>query len=310
MKHNVKITAILVTMFFLTQLIGLFIITNYSDNVSLPYGMQPPEDINPETSFISIFFSFIIAIGFFILLTKIKAENFIRLWFFTVTIIALGLSLNILLFKLDIWYPSFLALVIAVPLAYIKIFKRDIIVHNLTELLVYPGIASVLIPLLNLFWTIVLLLAISLYDIWAVWHTSFMQKMAKFQIDNLKIFTGFFIPYAGKKDKMKIKEIKEKYKQKSEKFLEAKFKNAKIKVSLAILGGGDIVFPIITAGVMYNTFNSLISAGIITLFATLSLLTLFVLARKGRFYPAMPFLTIGMYLGMILNWLLVYLNLI
>ncbi len=306
MKHSIKITVILIMMFLITQLIGLFVIHAYLSGITLPYGMEPPPEIKNETSIslISIIFSFIIAITLFFILIKFKAETFIRIWFFVVTIIAIALSLNVIAFKLTPLYASILAIILAIPLAYIKIFKRNILVHNLTELLIYPGIAAVFIPILSLTGITILLLLISIYDIWAVWHIGFMQKMAKYQINNLKFFTGFFIPYAGKKEKEKIKLIKEKYLDKSEKFMNEKFKKAKIRVNLAILGGGDVIFPIITAGVFYKVYNSFIPAFIITITATLALLTLFMLARKGKFYPAMPFLTIGMYFGMIINFIL------
>jgi len=303
MKHNVRITTILVTMFIITQLIGLFIVAAYSDGITLPYGMEPPEEIDPNNSAISIIFAFVIAITLFILLTRIRAETFIRLWFFVVVALALGLAFNVFLIKLNVlYYPQYIALIIALPLAFIKIFQRNIIVHNLTELLIYPGIAAVFIPILNVFWIIILLLIISLYDIWAVWKSEFMQKMAKYQINHLKFFTGFFVPYASKKAKQKIKQLKEKYGKKP-KLLEKYAKKSKIKINLAILGGGDIIFPIITAGVFYKAYG-IIPALIIMLAATLALIFLFVLARKGKFYPAMPFLTIGMFLGMIASWLI------
>jgi hypothetical protein len=38
-----------------------------------------------------------------------------------------------------------------------------------------------------------------------------MQKMAKYQIQKLNIFSGFFVPYASKKVKDKIKFLKDKY---------------------------------------------------------------------------------------------------
>lgn len=303
MKHNAKITAILVAMFIITQLVGLFIVTAYHDGIELPYGMEPPENINPNNSAISIIFAFVIAITLFILLTRIRAETFIRLWFFIVVILALGLAFNVFLIKLSIlFYPQYIALIIALPLALIKIFQRNIIVHNITELLIYPGIAAVFIPILNVFWVIILLLMISLYDIWAVWKSDFMQKMAKYQINNLRFFTGFFVPYAGKKAKLKIKQLTQKY-GKRPKLLEKHVKKSRIKINLAILGGGDIIFPIITAGVFYKAYG-IIPAFIIMLAATLALISLFVLARKGKFYPAMPFLSIGMFLGMIVSWLI------
>ncbi len=304
MKHNIKITIILISMFLITQLIGLWVINFYNQSENhLPYGMEPPEKIDTENSIISILFAFAIAVTLFFVLTKLKAEKFIRLWFFIVTTIAIGLTLNVIFFKLNLWYAVFLALIFALPLAYFKIFKRDLIIHNLTELMIYPGIATVFVPILGGLGIILLLLIISLYDIWAVWKSEFMQKMAKYQINKLKFFTGFFVPYANKKQKQKIKLLKQKYKNKSIKVKEKAFKKAKVKINLAILGGGDIIFPIITAGVFYKTIG-LLPALIITASATIGLLYLFVLAKKGKYYPAMPFLTIAMYLGMMINWLI------
>ena len=312
MKHNIKITTILVVMFLITQLIGIAIVGFYNspDNI-LPYGMEPPQEIQEKPQGFSILFAFVLAIGLFFLLTKINATKLIRIWFFIVTIIALALSLNAILTVSDIFffnsylpYISLMAVIIGIPLAYIKIFKRNVIIHNLTELFIYPGIAAVFVPILNIIWIILLLFLISLYDIWAVWHTEFMQKMAHYQMNNLRIFTGFFIPYAGKKQKEKIKLLKQKYKNKSEKEMEKAFRKERIKVNLAILGGGDVIFPIIAAGIFFKVFNSVIPALIIALFSTIALLILFILARKGKFYPAMPFLTIGIYLGMIVSWLL------
>ena len=303
MKHNLKITAILTVMFIVTQLIGLFVVSAYVNGLELPYGMEPPKEVKEKPQGPEIIFAFIIAVLFFSLLIKLNAETFIRIWYFVVTVLALALAINVFLFKLNFIYNTFFALLVAIPLAYIKIFKKYIIVHNFTELLIYPGIATVFVPLLNVLWIVILLLLISIYDIWAVWHSKFMQKMAEFQINKLQLFTGFFVPYADKKQRQKIKLIKQKYANNS-KLMEKQFKKARIKVNLAILGGGDVVFPIITAGIFYKFFG-LIPAFIIMASATIALIFLFLLARRGKFYPAMPFITIGLYLGMILSWLVV-----
>jgi presenilin-like A22 family membrane protease len=288
-------------MFIITQVIGLFVVSTYVHGLELPYGMEPPDEIKEKPQGLQIIFAFILAVTLFFVLIKINAATVIRIWFFVVTTIALGLALHAILYQLNITtYTSFIALLIALPLTYIKIFRRDMITHNLTELLIYPGIAAVFIPLVNIFWITVILLLISLYDIWAVWHSEFMQKMAHYQINNLKFFTGFFVPYASRKDKEKIKNLKNKFANQKE--LEKQFKKSNIKVNVAILGGGDIIFPIITAGVFYKAYNSLIPPSIIIASATIALLLLFILARKGKFYPAMPFITIGMYLGMIVTW--------
>ena len=77
----------------------------------------------------------------------------------------------------------------------------------------------------------------------------------------------------------------------------------KIKVNVAILGGGDIIFPIITAGVMLNTLG-LTSALFVIAGATLGLASLFMFSEKKKFYPAMPFISGGIFLGIILSYLI------
>jgi len=177
-------------------------------------------------------------------------------------------------------------------------------------LLIYPGIASVFVPILNIYTIIVLLILISVYDMWAVWHSGIMQKMARYQIDKLKIFSGFFVPYAGKKTKQKIKLLREKFRNK--KISKKELQSKKFRVNVAILGGGDVVFPIITAGVMLKTFSDKILFGIgglgpallVIAGATLGLTYLFFFSEKKKFYPAMPFISAGIFAGMILSWII------
>jgi presenilin-like A22 family membrane protease len=298
-------------MFLVTQLIGLFVVSSYSNGLELPFGMEPPAEIEQASlagGLGSIVSAFVIAVLLFFLLMKINAQIFIRLWYFSVIVLALGLSLYVIFFSFGV-DVQLIALAIAFPLAFLKVFKRNLYVHNLTELLIYPGIAAVFISFLNnVFGTsvilamVILLFIISVYDMWAVWHSGFMQKMAEFQMNNLKFFTGFFVPYADKKNKAKIKLLKDKYKGDDVK-LEKGFKTEKVKVNLAILGGGDIIFPIITAGVFYEAFG-LLSGLLIAGLSTVALAGLFIMAKKGKYYPAMPFITAGLYLGMGLSWLL------
>ncbi|MFH1307356.1 MAG: presenilin family intramembrane aspartyl protease [archaeon] len=315
MKHNAKVTLILVAMFIVTQLIGLAVIHAYTpviteivnqttgekQNVSigpvLPYNLEPPET-EPEISLISIVIGMTIAVLLILVLMKIKAVTFLRLWFFLVIAIAIGVSFNASL-QNYFQFSAIIALVISLPLAFFKVFKRNIIVHNFTELLIYPGIAAIFVPILTLWSIILLLILISAYDIYAVWHAGFMQKMAHFQMNELKFFAGFFVPYIDKKTRQKLKQAK---KSKSK-------KEQKVKVNLAILGGGDVVFPIIAAGVFLRAFG-IVQALSITLFATLALLALFMFAKKGKFYPAMPFLTAGIFVGMLIAYITVILGIL
>ena len=171
--------------------------------------------------------------------------------------------------------------------------------HNATELFVYPGIAAIFIPILSVYTVLILLVLISIYDMWAVWHSGIMQKMAKFQMEELNIFGGFFIPYMTKKVREQIQKLRIKEKKTKKKSKQG------IKVSIAILGGGDVIFPIITAGVFMAAFG-IVPALFIIGGAFAGLGSLFLMSEKKKFYPAMPFISGGIFLGILLWWLILF----
>jgi len=302
MKHNLKITAIILIMFVITQFIGIYVVNHYfSEENKLPFGLETPE-IEKEADY-SIFFgviiiAFIIAIFLFFFLTKFKIAFILKLWFFVVVVIALSITIFSVTRNFDkfLFGIPLIAILVALPLAIIKIYRRNFFVHNFTELLIYPGIAAVFVPLLNIYTVIGLLVLISIYDMWAVWHSGIMQKMAKYQINKLKIFSGFFVPYVSKQMKTKIKKWKKTMKK-------TELKKKKIKINIAILGGGDVIFPIITAGVMLKTLG-IVPAILVILGATLGLAYLFFFSEKKKFYPAMPFITGGIIVGIVLSYLI------
>jgi presenilin-like A22 family membrane protease len=297
MKHRLPIVAILLGMFVLAQFIGLYVIAYYSLPANtLPLGMGYPQanmqcEIHSFSDFFTctqylgtIIFAFIIGITLFLILSKIRAESIIRAWFFFVVSIALLISL-------ESFMPGFsrafiVSGILALGLAYIKIFRRDILVHNLTEMIIYPGIAAVFVPLLNIYSVLVLLVIISVYDMWAVWHSKIMIKMAKYQINKVQAFPGFFIPYLSGKARAQLKKMRK-----------SRLKGKKIRANVAILGGGDVVFPIITAGVVMLSYGLPYAAAVIA-GAALGLLGLFIYSEKRKAYPAMPFITAGIFLAL------------
>lgn len=310
-------------MFVVTQLIGLAVIHAYTpqqiqveingslQNVTydpLPSWFQQPE-VKESLDFWkilpSILIAFVIAIGIVFLLSRYKFTGLLRLWFFIVIVMVLWLTIyafEILVpFEINYNVALIIPTIISLVVAYFKVFKRNLIVHNISELLIYPGIAAVFVPIFNIWTVIILLLIISIYDMWAVWHSGFMQKMAHFQINELKVFGGFFVPYLTKKQRVELK--KQKMLAAKSKSKGKKEKGKTMKVNLAILGGGDVVFPIITAGVVLRSLG-LMPALVISLFATLSLIVLFMIAKKGKFYPAMPFITAGLLIGIVLAYLI------
>ena len=64
-----------------------------------------------------------------------------------------------------------------------------------------------------------------------------------------------------------------------------------------MLGGGDIGFPLIFAGVILKEFGLKYSL-IIPFFAMLGLAFLLWWGDEKKFYPAMPFITVGCFLGL------------
>src|SRR6056297_2233576 len=160
-------------MFLITQFVGLFVINYYADpGIQLPFGMDVPETQGSQDyniNFFSIIFSFIIAILIIVFLMNLKSGWVMRLWFFAVVMLTLATTLIAILNLPKQFY--FISLIFVLPFALMKVYQREIITHNITEILIYPGIAAVFVPLLNIFWTIALLILISIYDAWAVWRS-------------------------------------------------------------------------------------------------------------------------------------------
>ena len=77
----------------------------------------------------------------------------------------------------------------------------------------------------------------------------------------------------------------------------------KSKGRVAMLGGGDIAFPLIFAGVMLKEFG-LWQSLIIPFFALAGLVTLLLIGKEKKFYPAMPFISAGCLLGLGLVYLI------
>ena len=313
MKHELKITAVLLGMFIATQLIGLFVIDAYSPKIitlstgenitggnNIPYGMQPPSEMQTNISLATILISLAIAVTLMLLLMKFKARIMIRTWFMLVIFITLAVAINGILLNLfpgsNIRFDT-MALLIAMPLTFYKVFKRNLLIHNITELFIYPGLAVMFIPILNITAVIILLIVISIYDFIAVIKSKFMVQMAKYQIKTVGIFSGFFVPYLTAKSKSMLEKLK--VRNSSINLRESRAAK-KIPVSVAILGGGDIAFALIFAGVIMRNLG-LIPALIVIACSSLCLLSLFFIGKKGKFYPAMPFVTAGCILGWLIS---------
>lgn len=292
MKHTFKITFILLGIFVLSQLIGLLVTNAYIDPVkSSEQGKtvfrevsvagveleRPPVD--ESSSFIFIMIAILVGTLLVFIIMKYNQQFLWRLWFFFAVTMCLTISFSAFI-------QSTYALILSFTLAVFKIFKPRILIHNLTEVFIYGGLAVIFVPILNLFSIFMLLLLISIYDMYAVWKSKHMVTLAKYQ-SKAKFFAGLLVPYSLPKDS---KSKRTKNKKKARKKL--------INVKVAVLGGGDIGFPLLFTGVMLKYYGLGLSFVIVP-FTSLALLLLFLYGKKDKFYPAMPFLSLGCVAGFI-----------
>ena len=297
MKHTLKVTLVLVVFFFMSNFVGLLIINHYIDHKKttetsvvswepLPYNLERPEVKNQSVSFIYIALAILIGTILVLLLIRFNKPMIWRIWFLFTVWLTLAIAFAAFI-------NAIIAAALALVLAILKLYKPNVVVQNFTELFIYGGLAAIFVPIINLFAAFMLLILISVYDFIAVYKTKHMVKLAKFQSKS-KVFAGILIPY--KKEKISVVgDMPRKAEPKSKKY------------RMAILGGGDIGFTLIFAGVvmkelmLYQTpLAGFLKVLIIPIVTSLSLLVLLLKAKHDKFYPAMPVLSLGCFIGYLL----------
>ncbi len=300
MKYNLKITIALVLIFAVSQIIGLSLanasikdlrVLETGEKV-ITYSEIPVE--RPDTKgFDSLAFILVgiaAATGIFLLIVRFQFFRLWKLWFFVAVWLTMSISFSVVM-------EQIFALSIAFVIALAKVLKPHPVVHNAAEILVYSGIVLLLFPVFEVIWIIALLLIISAYDFLAVFKTKHMVSMAKFTM-KAGLFPGISLPIKTEEEGGIAGKRAEKPAKKEEEAEEKEYQ-------AAILGGGDITFPMLFSSVVMqdlfkggiDKFTSLNFSFIITLTTAISLFLLLYMARKGRFYPAMPFVTAGCLVG-------------
>ena len=317
MKHTWSVTLMLVGLFVIAQLIGLGIIAagsnqtmNEDGSFSVAFddtALGPRPVMSGFEGFTYIIIGIAIGTGVLLLLIKFNLLAVWKLWFFLAVFLALTIALGTLL-------PFAYALALAFALASWKIWRPNFIIHNITEVLIYSGITWLIVPNIPLGYVAILLLVIAVYDAYAVWRSKHMVAMAQFQTDS-KLFAGLSIPYTmvsvAPKSAKNVKLKTTKVKMGKDVALGVKPVARAMEGRNAILGGGDIAFPLFFTGA---TLISLLGKGfsvgaaygyslIVVVGATIALTGLFLAAKKDRFYPAMPFIAAGCFVGYGVLWL-------
>jgi presenilin-like A22 family membrane protease len=304
MKHTLKITILFMVLFIIAQLVGTYSLELSIKDVSQVNGTTQISYFDtaigerPDTTgYESVIYILLgIAIGTIIILifAKYRQVDLWKIWFFLAVFISVGISVGVFLQSSSLVLIWIVALVLTIW----KIFYPNIFIQNITELLMYSGIAILLSPIFNVLWMFVLLVIISIYDIYAVWKSKHMVKMAEFTSE-ANLFPGLTLSYKVENGKTKL------YTRKMSAKIAGQENVASSEGKTGVLGGGDVVFPLLFSGtVMFDLILSGMSrisafwyVQIITLTTAVALFLLFYFSKKGKFYPAMPVVTAGCVVG-------------
>ena len=285
----------------MAQFMGLLIINKYIDHKKtvetkkvewqpLPYNIERPEVKNQSTSFIYIIIAILIGTILVLLLIKFNKPLIWKSWFF----ITVWLTLSI---AFAAFINNIIASILALVISILKLYKPNIIIQNLSEIFIYGGLAAIFVPIINLFAAFMLLILISVYDYISVFKTKHMIKLAEFQSSS-KVFAGLLIPYDNTlQTAHSVSSLKGKSSGSSGKKL-------KTASRVAVLGGGDIGFTLIFAGVVMKglllketMLIGFLKTLIIPIFVSFALLILLLKGQQNKFYPAMPVLSLGCFIG-------------
>ncbi len=324
MKHTLPVTVTLFLLFIASQAIGLWIISENMVVSVTPTGQvevaqrDPWErpDISGVQSVLYILGAVLTGTVLLLLIIHFRKRVLWKAWYFLAVGMAISLSLGVFI-PFEVLFtvaghtlvvpPVMLASLIGFLFAVLKFLKPNIIIHNITEVFIYSGIAVLLVPILDLTWGALLLVAISVYDYIAVFKSRHMVTMARFQSSG-SMFAGLSIPYSTESGLPVMGDLRP---------LDgegAPPPEGEPDMKTAILGGGDIAFPLIFSGAVMQELvkkrsvalsSALPLALVVSLCAAVALFWLLMAGKKDRFYPAMPFISAGCFLGTALVLLVV-----
>ena len=186
---------------------------------------------------------------------------------------------------LPLFVPDILALLIIGLLIYFWFKSPTVALHDLLMVLSMAGIGAMFGLSFEPRIVIIVLIVLSVYDFIAVYKTKHMVRMAKSMIERGVIMGIIVAPKVSDfwQDTRKIKP--------GGRFM--------------ILGGGDIVFPLIFSASLIS--QGIVSALIVALFGLLGLIVsfaFFILSKKREPIPALPPIALFAILGYIITLLI------
>lgn len=161
---------------------------------------------------------------------------------------------------LSIWFQPVAAMLLAVLLTILFWYLQNVFMQNLVMILTIAGIGAVLGISFVPTSVLIILVIFSFYDIFAVYKTGHMIKLAETMMHARAIF-GFIIPNSlgGWKENLAAVIPGEEF---------------------MILGSGDIIFPLLLSASLVRI--SMIQAVVVSIFSALGLLLMFLLFSRQK----------------------------
>ncbi len=170
-------------------------------------------------------------------------------------------------FAFSVFFDIIPALLLAIAIMALREVLRSRWMHNLGELIAYFGIVQMFVPMFSPITVVILLAILAIYDLISVFVTKHMLKLVKSSAE-----TGYIPAVIFSR-------------------------------TPRMLGGGDFIFPTIYSATMwaYGLHTLAIYSAIA---ATLGLLSLLLIGKKKKAYPALPPITIGVYIATLIYFII------
>jgi presenilin-like A22 family membrane protease len=285
MKHNWQTTLLLTLIFLVVQIIGVitaaYAYTGVEEGTAQPpTGMGERPDLAGWQSIVFLLAGIAVSTTIILYLAKHNKVYVWQAWYFLATFIATYLFFSV-------YTADTTAALLALAVTATRQFTNNAVAHNLVELIMYAGIAVFLAPLFTVNAGVVLLAVMAAYDIWAVNHTGHMVTLADFTRQTSNFPGVNLAPNATPSSKTTTKTDQ--------------------TITAGVIGGGDLLFPLLftitvfAASLTTTTLTTAMTYAAITIAgSTTGLLTLFVVAQRHNYYPALPFLATGCFAALLI----------
>jgi presenilin-like A22 family membrane protease len=281
---KVKTAFTIVAIFLVTQLLGLYVGTQYLAEIEagvLPSAFENPENIT--NSF--MLFIYIIASTVGILLVVKFWRPSIRVLEALVVFFSSWITFDFLI-PIGIWYFS-LGFILAIALTAWKALRPTILSQNVAAVFSGAGAGALLGASFGVVPSLLFLIMLCIYDFVSVFITKHMVHLAR---ELTKVPTAFTIASPHKFKKAKYFKIKGRRKRKM--------------IHVFQLGVGDIVIPLMFSISLLRSFT-IVNSILTIIGSTVALLLLiYHMSNNPKPLPALPFITVGTLAGFMISMLL------